>query len=122
MPEMIFGFGGNDAQEIADEVQSLAEWFDETQTVRQADITRVKGRIPSGRQGLLDETLRYFSESDPVVAAGVTAYFTWLYQRIKTKTVKVSITCPNGVVISGTAKTSDDVSTIKERLRRDCQV
>ncbi|KUN22295.1 hypothetical protein AQJ23_26720 [Streptomyces antibioticus] len=118
---MIFGFDG-DEQTVADNAQSLTAWFRDTENLARADIDRISRPPSDGRQGAVDEAVRVLAESGPVLAAALTAYCNWLLQRVKTRSVAVRITCPNGVEISGTARSEADVPRVKEKILRDCGV
>ncbi|MFE0326103.1 effector-associated constant component EACC1 [Streptomyces sp. NPDC003753] len=116
---MIFGFDG-DEQTVAGHTQSLAAWFDDTENLARAEITKLSRPPVPGRQGAFDEALRVYAESGQVLAAALTAYCNWLLYRVKSRSVPVKVTCPNGVEITATARSEQDVPRIKAKILRDC--
>ncbi|MFC5213024.1 effector-associated constant component EACC1 [Streptomyces coerulescens] len=118
---MVFGFKGV-GKEVAEDAGSLETWFKDTETLSRASITKDSRPPAPGQQGYMLEAVSVMADSAPVFSAVLSAFGTWLVQRLQQGQVTVTITCPNGVTITETARRQADVPALKQRIITDCQV
>ncbi|MER5756726.1 hypothetical protein [Streptomyces sp. NPDC002088] len=122
MSELTIRFDGDD-QEVAAHVKSLVGYLKDTEKLARAKIEAVKKPTKPGQMGGLEDFLRMFAEDPRVFIAAlgmVGGWMNWLTPRRAPENFTVSVTCPNGAVISGTVRSAADASRLQEQLRRDC--
>ncbi|MGW5733529.1 MULTISPECIES: effector-associated constant component EACC1 [Streptomyces] len=122
MSELIVRFGG-DEHEAEALLQSLHQWLMDTEDLARARIEAVSRPARPGEMGGWDDVVRLIAENPqllPVALGAVGSWVSWMFPRSMKEPFSVSINCPNGAVITGTARNAADISKVQERLFRDC--
>lgn len=122
MSDLIVRFGG-DEREAEALVQSLHQWLVDTEDLARARIDAVSKPAEPGQMGGWDDVVRVVAENPqllPIALSAIGQWVSWMFPRPMKNSFSVSINCPNGAVVTGTARSKAEISKLQERLLRDC--